>query len=57
VGDDVAKLAAGSIYRSQGRWRLIEDGTVATGEGKVTDASELVSTVVAIIPVIDGEQG
>jgi hypothetical protein len=22
VGDDVAKLAAGSIYRSQGRWRL-----------------------------------
>jgi hypothetical protein len=41
--------------RGGGAW--IEDGAVAAGEGKVTGASELVSTVVVIIPVIDGEQG
>jgi hypothetical protein len=56
VGDDVAKLAAGSIYSARKRWPGISMGNARQSEGQgVTSVHEFVSTVVATSPATIGQ--
>jgi hypothetical protein len=55
VGDDVVKLATGSIYSARKRWPGISMGNVRRSEGQgVIGAHEFVSTVVATSPAMIG---
>jgi hypothetical protein len=56
VRDDVAKLAAGSIYSARKRWPVNRARRAAVRERRHW-RNDWVSSAVAIAPAINGEQG